>query len=206
MIALLTSCGRPDLLNTTIISLLKNSDIRKELQAVIIHEDLIEANTGVINIPSNVMVVDSGGIGQHKSIEEFIKHFGHTAKYYLHLEDDWEFDNTYNWIRASIEIMEHDSKIIKVLASKDTLHPCIHDQEFNGHKYGILQPWENKRILWHGFSWNPGVTRIDLLKQFVPLKEWEQQVGFDIAEKGYKVAELENKVYTHIGGGRSTHE
>lgn len=206
MIALLTSCGRPDLLNITIKSLMENSDIRKELHAVIIHEDLIEANTGIINIPNNVMLVDSGGVGQHKSIEEFIKHFGGNAKYYLHLEDDWEFESTYNWIRASIEIMEHDSSIIKVLASKDTLHPCTHDLELNGNKYGILSPWENKRILWHGFSWNPGVTRMDLLKQFVPFPQWEQEVAAAIAQKGYKVAELQNKVYRHTGYERSTHD
>lgn len=206
MIALLTSCGRPDLLNITIESLLANKEIREMIRAIIVHEDMIEATAGMINIPNNVMIVDSRGVGQHKSIEGFIRNFGTTSKYYLHLEDDWQFDNKYNWIKASVDIMESDDTIIKVLASKDTPHPCIHDLQLNGYEYGILKAWENNRIVWNGFSWNPGVTRLDYLKQFVPFRQWEQELAGDIAHKGFRVAELKDKIYTHIGDGRSTHE
>ena len=128
-------------------------------------------------------------------------------KYYLHLEDDWYFNNTYDWIKASIQIMEADNSIMKVLCRKDSQHPCVHDKEVNGIKYGYLQPnWHHEGITWQGFSWNPGVTRLDLLKKFVPFRKWEQDLAEDIANAGYKVAELENKIYMHIGKNRSTHE
>lgn len=180
MEALITSCGRPDLLACTLSSLYFNQ--QTEL-FVTIHEDGLSK------------------IGQHKSIEKFIEKT--EGKYYLHCEDDWQFENTYDWIKRSIEIMEEDNSIIKVLARHDSPHPCDHDK--NG--YGILQPWQGADgILWHGFSWNPGITRLDLLKQFITFPKWEQELAEQIYNAGYRVAELSRPIYKHIGYGRSTHE
>jgi hypothetical protein len=146
---------------------------------------------------------NSSGIGQHKSIQFFL--YGLTDKYYLHLEDDWLFDNSYDWISESVKIMEADPSIIKVLCRNGSPHPCTHDLvSESGLAYGIIEPWENDGIIWHGFSWNPGVTRLDLLKQFVPFGEREQNVAEAIHAAGYKVAELSIPIYTHIGEGRST--
>lgn len=183
MLALLTSCGRFDLLTKTLESLYNNqaSDI-----FVIIHED------------------GKSRYGQHASIDKFLK--SNNVKYYLHLEDDWEFNNTYNWIADSIKIMESDPEIIKVLCRQDSPHPCTHDKSLDNIKYGYLKPWKsNDDIIWHGFSWNPGVTRLDLLKQFLPFKKWEQDVAKQIYDAGYKTVELAKPIYKHIGDDRSTH-
>lgn len=159
------------------------------------------------------------------------------------MEEDWFFENSYDWIAASKEIMEADPTIIKVLCNSDSPHPCEYDKSTyrsglmsygrggevygNGFKphvtdakrfnakgegmatvnnFGYIQPWTNNGITWHGFSWNPGVTRLDLLKQFVPFGKHEQDVAKAIYDAGYKVVRLENGVCHHIGGGRSTHE
>lgn len=147
--------------------------------------------------------------GQHKSIELFLRDFG--GKYYLHCEDDWEFRNYYNWIKASTELLAHDDKIIKVVAREGSPHPCEHKLYINTGtdepiQYGYIEPWTSTDdINWHGFSWNPGVTRADLLKQFVPFPKWEQDLAEQIYAKGYKVVELAQSVYKHIGDDRSTH-
>jgi len=199
---LITSCGRFDLLNATIGSLLKD---QKEELFLQINEDGPYNGFRAEPPITNYLINPTRGIGQHASIEHFVK--TNSCKYYLHCEDDFLFDNYYNWIRVSIDIMEANPQIIKVLARKDSQHPCIHDQELNGHKYGFLQPdWHHVGITWQGFSWNPGVTRMDLLKMFMPFRRWEQDVAEDIAWAGFKVVELENKVYSHIGEGRSTHD
>lgn len=201
MLALLTSCGRHDLLVTTVNSFMK--DQQEKIQ-IIINEDAPSGEKVDFNSPW-IMTQFSGGIGQHKSIENFLL-FASRLKYYLHLEDDFEFSNTYNWIRASMEIMESDPTVIKVLACDGTPHPCTHDQEINGRKFGYIQPWTgNDSIKWHGWSFNPGVTRLDLLKQFIPFPKWEQELAEEIYNKGYKVVELSDKVYRHIGENRSTH-
>lgn len=205
MIALLTSCGRFDLLSKTIGSLYRANKTNIDL---IINED----SGHYINIPQPVRGSCSinyfDKIGQHKSIEIFLSGFDGrnktilSNKYYLHCEDDWLFDNSYDWIQKSIEIMEADPTIIKVLCRSDSPHT---PKEFND-GWGYIEPWQNTDSLWWcGFSWNPGVTRLDLLKEFIPFEKWEQEVAKDIYDKGYKVAMLEKGVCKHIGDGRSTH-
>jgi hypothetical protein len=132
------------------------------------------------------------------------------TKYYLHLEDDWVFENHYDWISESINIMDNNPNIIKVLARKDMVHPCEYNIQVPGSdkKYGILEPWKDhwEGFVWHGFGFNPGVTRLDLLKRFIPFPEKEQQLSEKIYQAGYKTAALEEGVYYHIGEGRSTHK
>lgn len=190
----ITSCGRPDLLQKTIESLPNDLDI-------IVHED---SNPVVLPYDNTIWeiktLIETRGIGQHASIELFLR--GCNEKYVLFCEDDWIFDNSYDWIKKSIEIMENDSQIVKVLCRKDSPHPCIHDQD----GFGYIKPWIGPDgINWSGFSWNPGVTRVDILKKFIPFPRWEQELASNIYKNGYKVAELSNKIYTHIGDGRSTH-
>ena len=178
MLTLLTSCNRPDLLDQTLKSLLEN---QQEKISLVITEDGLEKEgaekSEILKVchkyrANMAMLEITGKVGQHAAIEKFLKH-GCTDKYYLHLEDDWEFNNSYNWIRQSIGIMENNPTIIKVLAREGSPHPCTHDQVLGFGKkkinYGILQPWRSPdETLWHGFSWNPGVTRLDILKLFVP--------------------------------------
>ena len=201
MLTLITSCNRHDLLIRTIYSLVKD---QKHKLAIAINED----SDNVCDIPfiPNTMIntYKLGGKGQHRSIEMFVNAASkNNTKYYLHVEDDWEFNNYYDWITESIRIMESDSSIIKVLCRIGSPHPCNHDQEKG---YGILEPWNSSDgNTWHGFSWNPGVTRLDLLREFVPFPKWEQELAENIHKAGYKIAELINPVYKHIGDERSTH-
>jgi hypothetical protein len=166
---------------------------------------LINEDSDDVFIDRRAMVMNSPSIGQHKAIESVLSHF--KDKYYLHVEDDWRFDNSYDWIAESVKIMEADPTIIKVLCRNGSPHPCTHDRvSESGIAYGILEPWENDGITWSGFSWNPGVTHLDLLKQFIPFGKHEQDLAEAIHQAGYKIAELSTPIYTHIGHGRSTHE
>lgn len=216
---LVTACGRPDLLQATINSLLPLDNPRSMF---FVHED---SNPSIpVDIkklfPPRVdgplaLLRKTEGCGQHDSIEKFLNNFTHSEaavkKYYLHLEEDWEFSKPYDWIKASIDIMEKDPSIIKVLAREDSPHAnktffgkvACNTQDVDIYK---LNNWENNDITWQGFSWNPGVTRLDLLKKFVPFPKWEQDLAEKIYKAGYKVVELATPVYKHIGVGRSTHE
>lgn len=236
MKALLTSCGRYDLLKETVESL-----DRTEIHLTIHEDGKCDYLEKIYPLCDKLFYAEKN-IGQHKSIERYLN--SESDKYYLHLEDDWKFNNTYDWIKASKDIMEADPTIIKVLCNSDSPHPCSYDTTLadsslryfgkygeaiyqtpvkkiisdakhfdtngNGLKtcdnFGYLQPWTNNNIIWHGFSFNPGVTRLDLLKQFVPFGRHEQDVAKAIYDAGYKVVRLENGVCHHIGQGRSTHD
>jgi hypothetical protein len=210
MIGLVTSCNRPDLLLQTLNSFYERQQSDVNLT---IHEDangIPEINAfALLSAFPKTMLKVTGGLGQHKSIEKFLEE--NNAKYYFHCEDDFFFQNNYDWIEQSVRIMEQDTDIIKVLACKTTPHPCSHNHLLKDSgdpptHYGYLQPWtSNDGILWHGFSWNPGITRLDLLKQFIPFPKWEQELAQNIYEAGLHTVELYDKVYSHIGENRSTH-
>lgn len=196
MLALLTSCDRHDLLQVTINSLSEKQQYPINL---VINEDSIIA----VTVSGNYSVTHTLGIGQHHAIEQCL--LNQLDKYYLHLEDDWLFENTYDWISESVKIMEADPTVIKVLCRNGSPHPCTHDRVTkSGIAYGILEPWQNDSITWCGFSWNPGVTRLDLLQQFIPFRDREESLAASIHLAGYRIAELSIPIYTHIGDGRST--
>lgn len=223
MKVLLTSCGRHDLLKETIKSL---RFWRRDIffTDFIIHEDLKNAQPSKylddINLHYGYQIKYTGGLGQHASIEKFLKE-SQEDKYYLHLEDDWKtLHNDYDWMQQAIDLMEADPMIIKVLAREDMVHPveynyCMNEGiiyhknnaiRFGTHNFGYVEPWQDpwKNITWRGFSWNPGVTRLDLLKKFLPFGKYEEDVSENIYQAGYKIAALEKGVYKHIGYGRST--
>ncbi len=211
MFALLTSCNRPDLLERTVKSFYKNQIQKVRLW---IHEDGDQENVHsffnkikeITDVNGMVTILETEKVGQHKSIEMFLD--GLSEKYYIHLEDDWEFNNKYDWISESIKIMNSDPKVIKVLCRDGSPHPCDHRYNIPGSDvdFGYIEPWRDnwEGHLWHGFSFNPGVTRMDLLKKFVPFPSSEQELAKKIYDAGYKTVELSKGVYKHIGDGRST--
>lgn len=203
MLTLITSCGRPDLLTQTINSLVENQ-VHK--LAIAINED--SENVCIIPAIPNTMIntYHVNGRNQHRSIEKFLMAAVKVGqKYYLHCECDWLFENSYDWITESIKIMQKDPKIIKVLCRFESPHTCIHDIQINDDlNYGILEPWDNEGVTWSGFSWNPGVTRLDVLASFIPFPKTEQELAESIHNAGYKVAELSIPIYKHLGDGRTT--
>jgi len=204
MKALLTSCNRYDLLTQTLDSLLYK---QREKLDIIVNEDSTnpEYSQSKLGSTYNCTVIHTNGLGQHGSIEAFLKNTN--FKYYLHLEDDWSMDNKYNWIQASLEIMRRDPKVIKVLCRDGSPHPCTHNLDLgNGITYGYLEPWTSEDgTLWSGFSWNPGVTDASILRRMIPFPKYEQQLAERIWKFGYKVVEMAPPIYKHIGDGRSTH-
>jgi hypothetical protein len=223
MVALLTACGRNDLLLQTLNSFFEGNKYQVD---IIVHEDAkfstapprLHRDHFVSAFPG-CQLIFTNQIGQHKSIEMFLRNPQLKSAYYIHLEDDWMFNNSYDWISQSIEIMEQDPLVIKVLAREGSPHPCKHDRLIKSGAvresiqstlmppmFGYLEPWTGEDgIKWHGFSWNPGVTRVDLLRKFIPFPKWEQELAEQIYQAGYKVVSLEKPIYSHIGEGRSTH-
>lgn len=188
--AFLTSCNRPDELRRTLKSL---EPIRDQISVLTIHEDCdMKELKGIwqqSGLPLRIVRMNRGQIGS-------ICHYMENAKgkYYLHLEDDWLFNHNVNsFIQDSIDIMEQDGNIIKVLAKG--VHK-MNTELINGIEY--ITETEHCEQLWYGFSWNPGVTRLDLLSKR-NLNQSEHDINLDIQSIGYRVAYLPYDLYKHIG-------
>lgn len=195
MLTLITSCGRGELLLKTIESLHMST---MEQLKVTVHEDAKDAS---LILWPGLKTITTKGIGQHASIDKFLKqHQNSGNKYYLHCEDDWEFNKDHqNWIADSIEIMESDPSIIKVLAYGENIHAYKTENDIQ-----YLMPTEFYGNMWYGWSWNPGVTRFDLLSKYDILNMSEHEKSIKIHNDGLKVAYLPYPLYTHIGGEQST--
>tara|TARA_A100001015_G_C15019512_1_gene727274 strand:+ start:2288 stop:2716 length:429 start_codon:yes stop_codon:yes gene_type:complete len=109
----LTSCGRPELLNRTLISFFKFNDYKfKDLFLV---EDSFDENM-YEKIKNRwgkhlKIICNKQKKGQIKSIVDTYKLID--TPYIFHCEDDWIYTRK-NFIKESLKILETDEKIIQV--------------------------------------------------------------------------------------------
>ena len=130
----LTSCGRYDLLSQTL-------------------ESFYKFNT--YSIKEVIIVEDWNREGQIKSIDKAYARV--KTPYIFACEDDWCFYKS-GFIEKSLEILEKYPKILQVWLREhnDTNgHPIVKLPQFDVET--MLNPWGN----WGGFSWNPGLRRLD---------------------------------------------
>lgn len=219
----LTSCGRFDLLEKTINSLVTYWD-GEPPAAFLIHEDSgaipdqlaidlnrflqrhwqIKAEWSVSNRAGQVHAIDS----LYTQVQ---------THYIFHCEDDWEFYQT-GFIADSREVLDHDSDIYTVWLR--------HPSDRNGHPVlnGVRRTLNNVRFqdiainyrkVWHGMTWNPGLRRLRdymIAGHFSSFCIWnnndhcqsEQQFNAHYRELGFKAATLCRGFVKHLGNNRRT--
>jgi len=207
--AIFTSCGRFDLLEKTIVSFVKYSDISVEKIIIIdnsvnpytdaIIDDMVKRN----RLESVYLITNEENIGQVSSID--VAYSFVDTEYIFHCEDDWEFFDT-GFMELSKKLLEDRSDIINVNlrvrfdGEKGSMHPIteIYTSKNNVryHEYiiGYLGAW-------HGFSWNPGLRRLSDYNKIKPYKQHgeESKVGLLYKNMGYVSACLEKSYCKHIG-------
>jgi len=208
--ALITSAGRPEHLQSTVRTLFLNQPF--ENIDLTIQEDAIPAKISFskegINTKHPIKLVILEGGCLNKNIEYYLNSLsGH--KYYLHCEDDWDFTNSYDWITASIDIMEKEPDVCKVLARKtNNVHELTNHRKINGVEYADMIP-KDLGVVWYGYSNTPGVTRVKAMKDcmpFVPLSGAHAEIPImqKLYELNYKTVHLVNGVASHTGGDTPT--
>jgi len=146
----LTSCGRPDLLERTLESFYRYNTY--PIQEAIIVEDGPE-HRPKFPIPNLKYLVNGVREGQVVSIDKAYAEVG--TPYIFHCEDDWEFFKP-GFIEASLDVLDRYTNILQVWlrAHLDTnQHPIVTCEGFD---VPILDP----DYAWRGFSWNPGLRRL----------------------------------------------
>lgn len=203
----LTTCGRLDLLKSTIDSFLATNSYPIDDFTIICDDP--ESNNSVFREYGKdfKVICNSENIGQKKSLDILFSNAKN--EYIFHLEDDWYFDNKSPYILNSIKILENNPDIHQVWLrhEHDNPHKTIGENEIlEDFSYRYVDP--NFRGCWCGYSWNPGLRRkSDYLKMFpsgITKHVDELDCSLYVKNFNYKVVLLNPTVCYHIGYGRST--
>ena len=228
----LTSCGRLDLLTKTIESFNKfntypitkfifiddSGDIKFKKKANKILTSLLKKY-------DYSLIFNENRQGQIKSVDYAYSMV--ETPYIFHLEDDWEFYESY-FIEHSFKLMDEDSKLITVWIRElnDTMdHPVGKEYKFATYleenqplfvlKFFYLEDFKG----WSGFSFNPGLRRYKDYKAISPftkhisdkltnipesLLEIELAISKKYGELGFKAAIFEKGYVKHIGWENTT--
>jgi hypothetical protein len=216
----LTSCGRFQLLDKTIESLIKYWD-GDPPTAFFINED------SGLALPSYIAleIVNAWPMCRFKSFEGTKNQIAAIDRMYkevqnpyiFHCEDDWEFYKK-GFIKKSMDVLEADPNILQV---------WIRDpKDRNGHRAIGLPKLANNRTkyqilannycrgMFPGFSFNPGLRRLSDYQRIFPegysgvtkfnIKDplrSESEVGQYYKKAGMKAATLLEGYVKHIGNG-----
>ena len=220
----LTSCGRWDLLERTIKSLVQFWDGPKP-EKLLIYEDqnLTPEQFSLLCALVNEWTIFNGWFieiyygkrGQIGAID--FLYYKVTTPYIFHCEDDFEFFKT-GFVQKSLSILEEKAHIMQVwLRSPNDRngHPAIGivQKTSDGTRYQMMKT--GFRGLWHGFSFNPGLRRLSDYQKLFPNGmyadvHWspssplqaEQLVGKQYFKHGFRAATLLEGFVKHIGNGR----
>lgn len=199
----LTSCGRWELLEKTISSLLSHWD-GKPPAAFYIHDDSGTINQKLMGELDRFLMrhwqiladwTFTNREGQPQAIDKTYSMV--QTPYIFHCEDDWEFYNS-GFIADSRSVLEEEPKCACVWIR--------HPNDRNGHtvlpgvkltKQGVRYQQLAHRFKgdWHGFTWSPGLRRLSdylAMGKFSDMCQWRANDHI-IAEKQY------NKKYYEAG-------
>lgn len=210
---LITTCGRQHLFIETLNSFIKYNTY--PIYEFIVTDNSVNCEFRQFVVSSlektkvpYILVCNSENIGQVASLDRAYQHI--STPYIFHLEDDWMFYRS-SFIEESMSILEFDAKIVNVNLrdrfgiEASSQHP-VSDPLITSDGVSYREYITHYKEIWHGFSWNPGLRRLQDYKNIQPFKQYvnEQGVGQKYFELGYRSASLDNSACFHIGIGSST--
>lgn len=210
----MTSCGRPRLLEETLSSFLEQNT--HPISRCIIIDNSADTRThehiqGIIkDLDECVLIPNRENIGQVSSIDTAYSLVD--TPYIFHLEDDWYFTpSNGDFIDKSIDLLQYDCKIINVnlrerFGREASSHHPISDLKFTSSGTSYHEYIPGYKGVWHGFAWNPGLRRTADYQLIAPYKQYtnEQGVGQKYYELGFRAACLQDSYCRHIGEGQQT--
>lgn len=204
----MTTCGRLDLLKRTIDSFHETNSY--PIDEFIIVNDDPESSHILNELYGDKYTIINNDInyGQTKSLD--IVFNSCVNEYIFHLEDDWFFDLSNDYIQDSITILKGNENIHQVWVRHeyDNPHKTIGNVIItDGVRYRLVDP--NFNNSWNGYSWNPGLRRkSDHIKMFPNgISAFKDELACAIHTKNfnYKTVLLDKTCCYHIGYNRTTH-
>ena len=207
--AVITSCGRFDLLEETLDSFFEFNTY--PIKKIIITEDSTEGKklekliSKYKDKKQNFqLIVNETRLGQLKSIDKAYREID--TKYIFHCEDDWKFFKK-GFIEKSIKLLEEDEKILIVglRSKKDFPENFFFDKDYvsksGKHYYNVKGEI---------FTYNPALRRkkdMDLfgLHEKLENQRYEEVLSNFYKERGYKTVFFKEPAVEHIGNKRHVH-
>lgn len=207
--AVVTSCGRHDLLCRTLDSFFAFNT--HPLTRTIVVEDgpaIPSAITETYKTRDMLWLSTGRRVGQIAAIDYAYSNVG--TPYIFHLEDDWEFHRSF-FIERSLVVLGHDPDCLLVWlrAVNDTQRHPVEPGVFVEHD----ACWQHMTLdhdiqgtLWHGFCFNPGLRR---LSDYVAIGGYGKHAKFDfqvpwraenLIAKLYRRAEFHAAILTDADG------
>jgi hypothetical protein len=215
-----TSCGRLDLLDRTITSLLAFNNYPIS-QFIIVDDSGDQSVHDQLRskYPDYDLILDPNNRGLIACIDDAYSKVNHP--YIFHLEDDWEFIKE-GFIDKSMKILELNPIIMQVWLRGDQNpngHP-IEPEIFYAEDIEFKLVALRQHTSWHGFTFNPGLRRLADYKLVAPycgihlnehsMKNFriqENHIGLVYFDNfGFRAASLLDVYCKHIGDGRGLNE
>lgn len=210
----LTSCGRFDLLQRTLASLLPR--LEGPLEKILIIED--SGNDDVMNVVGQFsdtavnmeVIVNPVPLGQIESIDLLYSKV--ETEWIFHCEDDWEFFGD-GFIPASFALLKAIDSITFVNPRDPGDHrpgfclpeTFVQPTSVSSVHYRIVDPEVAGGVA--GLGFNPGLRRMRDYKITGTYSSFgaiasERHVGELLVDMGFRVAHLAQPAVRHLGGGR----
>ncbi|WP_118133201.1 glycosyltransferase family 2 protein [Oceanicella sp. SM1341] len=200
----LTSCGRFDLLDATLRSLIDHLDV-PPAEIVVIEDGGDERVREVAarqSVPVRVMV-NGERLGQMASIDRLYASI--ETPYVFHCEDDWEFFRK-GFIAESARILEARPDISMVsLRDLQELNPLVRGSELEEVGGVPCYPLDTRlHPEYFGYSFNPGLRRLSDFRAAAPIEAigGEEDISYWFRKRGFRYAVLGNPAVRHIGWER----
>lgn len=197
----LTSCGRFDLLDTTVTSFLEHF----ETDRIVIADDSESAREAVAFAakfaPADVRV-NLEKLGQMRSIDALYTTLN--TPYVLHLEDDWKFTGSVD-LSSVIDFMETRPDVSVVCVGYRFDNRFAHKARRAIHAGIEYLLWDvDAHPKWFSYSFNPSVGRIALWREIGPFARFvtEENVSAFCKARGMRIAMVAPSIANHIGDDR----
>ena len=202
----LTSCGRFDLLERTLTSLLPR--LEGPVERILIAEDSgdrrvqdVVRKFDVAGVSIDVTINDPP-LGQIKSIDRLYTRL--ETEWIFHCEDDWEFCRD-GFIKESFDVLRDlpNLSVVSLLAVSD--FPRLRFQADPSGRYHIVDPAKSYGLT--GLHFAPGLRRLSDYRLFAPFArvgtlDAERIISDSYAALGFRVACLSESAVRHIGDNR----
>jgi hypothetical protein len=201
----LTIGRRPNLLRQTLSALLNQT----QFSNIIAINDFRDSDTNQVFkeiCPDGHLISLDNQLGHHAAVDHMYRLV--KTPWIFHCEDDWLFENP-------IELND----LIKVLESEKFISSIC----FRNKSDFSLKPEEDKKVIttsycgldfyrldqihdqWHGYTFNPHLTRIDLWQSIGPFSNFkkERHISRAIRKRGLAVHYLVDGGCSHLGADDS---
>ncbi|TXM67543.1 glycosyltransferase family 2 protein [Methylobacterium sp. WL12] len=200
-----TSCDRHDLLDKS-LDTFHRFNTYDGVKEILVVEDGTADPSVVCNRHKARLIRMGERVGQVRAIDRAYAEV--TTRYIFHMEDDWEFYRP-GFIEKSKAVLEADPSTLCVWlrAWTDTnRHPLSFRAEDGS--FGVLAPGFD--LVWHGFTFNPGLRRLSdykALGSFAAVLQgaihFEAEISQAYGALGYRAVILDKAGYVrHLGWDR----